>query len=150
MDIGAELVRLASEGLSVIEVLSTWLPKDCELSYVSTALETELKTPLWYHYNPQDDALEFHVAAALPESRGPVVAAQGCVEAKVEQTGPSAFATSPIRNLCRTLSLDLLDDEASHAESRDTPAISSAASSEWVAGGLTVDLAKPPVCSLAD
>ena len=65
MDIGAELVRLASEGLSVIEVLSTWLPKGCELSYVSNALKTVLETPVYYHYDPQGDALERNVAAAL-------------------------------------------------------------------------------------
>ena len=65
MDIGAELARLASQGLSLIEVLSTWLPKTCELSYVSIALKTVLETAVYYHYDPQGDALERNVAVAL-------------------------------------------------------------------------------------
>ncbi len=67
IDIAADFVRMASEGLSVIELLSAWPPMGCELrlSYVSTVLKTVLKTPMYYHHYPHGDALELHSAAFL-------------------------------------------------------------------------------------
>ena len=54
IDIGAELVHAASEGLSLIEWLSSW----AKLDDVSSVLVCITTMPLDYHEYPQGDDLE--------------------------------------------------------------------------------------------
>ena len=62
IDIGAELLRVASEGLSVTEWLSAWATMDTVVS-VLVCIKT---VPLYYHEYPQeDDFLEPCAAVAL-------------------------------------------------------------------------------------
>ena len=62
IDIGAELLRVASEGLSVTEWLSAWATMDTVVS-VLVCIKT---MPLYYHEYPQeDDFLEPCAAVAL-------------------------------------------------------------------------------------
>ena len=61
IDIGAELVHAASEGLSLIEWLSSWAKVDV----VSNVLVCITTMPLDYHEYPQGDDLEYCAAVAL-------------------------------------------------------------------------------------
>ena len=61
IDIGAELVHAASEGLFLIEWLSSWV----QLDDVSSVLRGFTTLPLDIHEYPQGDALEYCAAVAL-------------------------------------------------------------------------------------
>ena len=61
IDIGAELLLLASEGLSLIEWLSSWAKVDV----VSNVLVCITTMPLDYHEYPQGNDLEYCAAVAL-------------------------------------------------------------------------------------
>ena len=89
IDIGAELVHAASEGLSLIEWLSSWAKVDV----VSNVLVCITTMPLDCHEYPQGDDLEYCAAVALRNVDE--LLRQQHIGTKVEPLGTSAHPASP-------------------------------------------------------
>ncbi len=89
IDIGAELVLLASEGLSLNEWLSSW----ATLDDVSSFLVCITTMPLDYHEYPLGDDL------GDSETRGRTGAAAENTGTKVDPSGTSTYPASPTSNV---------------------------------------------------